>query len=318
MPHRYSRSRRHRDGKRQRGWPSSGWALSEFHAKSDTVDRNDNNNIANLGPTGGTVGNTKAGFNVIVDALDAASGMPASFTFSNVTKPGLTSVQSSLPSQPPAGYRFGTPARVFDLSTTAAYAGSIQVTLQFAGTTFHHPSKVRLFHFENGAWVDRTTGLDAVHGLVTGVTTSLSPFILVEPLNTVPVAIAADTTVPGVSANGNQLALNAAASTDADGDALTYRWTGPFPEGNGSVTGINPSVTLPLGASKINLVVNDGEVDSAPVTVNAVVSDFLVAIQSSQITLRRGQSATFDIAVSPKFGAFNTAVALACSNLPSG
>ncbi len=75
--------------------PNSGWASSEFHATSNTIDPNGNNNIANLGPSGGTVGNTRAGVNVLVDALDAASGVPASFMFANVTRPGLTSVQSN-------------------------------------------------------------------------------------------------------------------------------------------------------------------------------------------------------------------------------
>jgi uncharacterized repeat protein (TIGR01451 family) len=299
--------------------PNSGWASSEFHATSDTLDPNGNNNIANLGPTGGSVGNTRAGFNVLVDALDTASGMPASFTFANVTKPGLTSVQSSAAPQPPAGYRFGQPARLYELTTTASYAAAIQVTLQFAGTVFHHPGQVRMFHLENGAWVDRTSGLDATRGVVTGVTASLSPFILVEPLNNAPVANAgSDSVTPGSSSNGNQVNLNGAASVDADGDGLSYRWTGSFPEGNGSVTGVTPTVTLPIGSSPITLVVNDGETDSAPVTVSAIVSDFLLAAPTTQVALRRGQSASFDVAITPKFGAFNAAVALACSNLPSG
>jgi hypothetical protein len=184
---------------------------------------------------------------------------------------------------------------------------------------FHHPNKVRLFHLENGVWVDRTSGLDSAHGLVSGVTTSLSPFILAEPVNSVPVANAgSDAVTPAASVNGSQVTVTGAASTDADGDALSYRWTGPFPEGNGSVTGATPTLTLPLGSSKLTLVVNDGETDSAPVSMNVTVSDFLLVGPASQVALKRGQSATFDVAVSPKFGAFDASVVLACGNVPSG
>jgi len=299
--------------------PDSGWASNEFHAASPTFDPVLTNNIANMGPFGGTVGNTKAGADILVDALDSGSGTDANFLFSSVTRPGLTSITSAAGTQAPTGYRFGSPALVYDLSTTAAYAGSIRVSLQPAGVKFHHPSAIRLFHLENGAWVDRTAALDSVHGLISGMTTSLSPFVIVEPLDAVPVANAgADETLPGANSTGASVTLNGAASTDADSDPLTYTWTGPFPEGNGTVTGINPKVTVPFGTSKIGLVVNDGEVNSTPASINVTVSDFLIAAPASQITLLRGQSASFNVVLSPKYGSFDEAVTVACGSLPSG
>ena len=298
--------------------PATGWASHQFYASSASFDPDGGNNSANMGPFGGTIGNTKAGANVLVDAHDAATGIAANFLFSSIAKPGLTTITSAAGTQAPSGYRFGNPALVYDLSTTASYTGNIRVTLQIGAVAFHHPAKVRLFHLENGAWVDRTSSVDAVHGLITGTTASLSPFIAVEPLNNVPVANAgSDQTLPGLGANGSVVTLNGAASTDADNDTLTYKWTGPFPEGNGTVTGVKPSVTLPLGASKVTLVVNDGEADSAAAQLNVTVSDFLVA-PPAQVGVARGSSASFNVALTPKFGSFDAPVTLACSNLPAG
>ena len=121
-----------------------------------------------------------------------------------------------------------------------------------------------------------------------------------------------------MSANGAAVKLDATSSSDADGDALTYRWTGPFPEGNGVATGATPTVTLPLGASTVNLIVNDGENDSAPAAASVTVADFLVATNSVAISVKRGQPTTLTVAVSPQFAAYGAAVALSCPNLPPG
>lgn len=105
---------------------------------------------------------------------------------------------------------------------------------------------------------------------------------------------------------------------DADGDPLTYRWSGPFPEGNGVVTGGTPTVTVPLGASTVNLIVNDGENDSAAAAVSITVADFVVAVSSAAVSAERGQSTTLAVAVSPKFAAYGDAVALSRPNQPAG
>jgi len=73
-----------------------------------------------------------------------------------------------------------------------------------------------------------------------------------------------------------------------------------------------------LGASKVTLVVNDGEIDSAPADVNVTVSDFLVAPPTAQIMLARGSSTSFNVVLSPKFGSFDAAVTLSCGGMPSG
>jgi hypothetical protein len=60
-----------------------------------------------------------------------------------------------------------------------------------------------------------------------------------------------------VECNGHdatQVQLDGTASTDADGDQLSFEWQGPF----GTATGPQPTVLLPLGRHVIRLIVDDG------------------------------------------------------------
>ena len=90
--------------------------------------------------------------------------------------------------------------------------------------------------------------------------------MVVGPSNTAPVADAgADQTKEATGPN-TSATLNGSASTDADGDALTYSWSL-----NGSVvsTSANPTVSLGLGAHTFTLTVSDaqGASDTDEVTV---------------------------------------------------
>ena len=81
--------------------------------------------------------------------------------------------------------------------------------------------------------------------------------------NQAPVADAGpDTDVECLAPLSTLVFLDGSGSYDLDDDALTYTWTGSFPEGNGVVNGINPSVSLPLGETTISLVTNDGQENS--------------------------------------------------------
>jgi hypothetical protein len=267
-----------------------------------------------LGPTT-SLGNTSTGVGV---SVAAGAGFTAIVNFDSVIQPGVTNVaQQTYTSTPPAGFRVGTPSLLYDVTTSATFAGTIRVTLPFSPAMFHHPAEVRIFHLEGGIWVDRTLAVNAA-GSITAATTSLSPFLILEPLDRAPVAVASDIAVSATAAAGTQVKLDGTHSTDADGDSLTYRWTGPFPEGGGTVTGASPTVTLPAGASKISLIVNDGEVDSPAVSLTATVADFQVNTANTSLTLKSGQSATVNLNVTSLYGAFANSVALSCANLPAG
>ncbi|MGI9100919.1 MAG: SBBP repeat-containing protein [Terriglobales bacterium] len=293
--------------------PTSGWAANVFHATATELDPNPTNNAVRIS-TGGSV-NTQPGTNIMVTGSDATAGIGGNVVFDTVTGAGQTTIGAMVaPLPPPPGYRNGLAPLVFDISTTATYAGGININLQYPTANFHHPAKVRLFHFEGSTWVDRTSMVNVASGIISGRVTSLSPFTLVEPLNNPPVANAgAGYNVNGVAA-GTAVSLDGSGSSDADADPLSYRWSGPFAEGKGVVFGIKPTVTLPVGVNTVSLVVNDGEADSPAVSVNVAVSDFTLKTASSSVVLQRGQSASYTLSVGSLYGTFGAPVNLACSS----
>ena len=297
--------------------PSQGWASISCHATATEYDPNPLNNSTQITTDGAT--NTAPGDNVGVQLFDNRSGASARIVFPSVKQGGTTTLTSVAGAAPPAGYRNGSAPWTYDVATTATTVGSPVVTFAVAPTQFHHPASVRLFHFENGAWVDRTVASDPSTSTVAAIAATLSPFALFEPLNHAPVAVAgADRVVSGTSVLGATVALDATASSDIDGDALTYRWTGPFSEGNGVAAGPRPNLTLPFGTSKVTLIANDGESDSAPVTVNVTVTDFGVALSNSTPAVARGTSTSLPVTINAIGGAFNSAVTLGCANVPAG
>jgi hypothetical protein len=76
------------------------------------------------------------------------------------------------------------------------------------------------------------------------------------------------------ASGGTLVQLNGSGSSDPDLDVIAYRWTGPFPEGGGTVTGISPVVTLPLGGPHaITLVVTDAAGAEATATAQITIAD---------------------------------------------
>jgi hypothetical protein len=118
-----------------------------------------------------TSGFTPSGGNVPV-----TSGS-VTVTFSSVTSPGSTTVTSSKTAPaPPAGFRLGQVRTFYDVTTTATFAGSIEVCLSYAGLGVTRPTRLKLFHYQGGAWVNVTTSNDTVNQVICGTVTSLSPF----------------------------------------------------------------------------------------------------------------------------------------------
>lgn len=97
----------------------------------------------------------------------------------------------------------------------------------------------------------------------------------VVSLTSIPLPVANagdDQIVECESTDGATVTLDGSESLDPRGEGLSYIWTGPFTEGGGTVTGANPTVTLPVGPSFISLVVNDGRTNSAPDAVSVTVT----------------------------------------------
>ncbi|HUL80025.1 MAG TPA: FG-GAP-like repeat-containing protein, partial [Vicinamibacteria bacterium] len=78
-----------------------------------------------------------------------------------------------------------------------------------------------------------------------------------------------DRTVEAGRGCAASLTLDASASTDPDGDALSFVWKGPF----GTAVGVRPTVHVPAGAHTITLTATDGAGASDTTTIDVVVID---------------------------------------------
>lgn len=103
-----------------------------------------------------------------------------------------------------------------------------------------------------------------LHDSASATTTALNP----------PIAYAGiDQVVECVSSTGTVVNLDGTGSFSPRSIPLFYEWTGPFPEGGGSLGGSNAQVTLPLGVHSIALIVDDQVVTSLPDHVQITVQD---------------------------------------------
>lgn len=115
-------------------------------------------------------GYTTTGSSITVDVP------PVSMTFSSVTFPGLTLVASIPDPVAPSGFQVGDPSVSYGITTTASFSGEVTICIGYADVTF--PGTPSFLHFEGGAWVDRTTSVDAANQIVCGTVSNLSPFAL--------------------------------------------------------------------------------------------------------------------------------------------
>jgi len=116
-----------------------------------------------------------------------------------------------------------------------------------------------------------------------------------------------------VSAGGGTLQ---AAGHDPSGCPLTYSWSGTC----GAGTASTPSPNCPAGSNTVNLsATNNGVTLTPTVAIQVTATSFAVSASPSTASVSPGQAASLTISVSPKLGAFTSAVALGCANatLPS-
>ena len=118
----------------------------------------------------------------------------------------------------------------------------------------------------SGQWTVRLEGTDVPE---TGEAVSLTVSVNIIP-NQPPTADAGPDQRVAVNSDCMVTAiLDGSASSDPDGDELTYFWTWD----SGSATGMNPEIQLPLAVHSITLTVNDGIIDSISDTVEITVVD---------------------------------------------
>jgi len=127
--------------------------------------------------------NTPSGANVQVAATGPLPVSPVNLSFPNVTSPGQTTYEvRNTGLTAPDGFLFGTPPVWFDIHTTATYVAPVRVCITYPAGQYANPSALKLFHYENGRWVDRTVSVDTKNRIVCGSVSSLSPFAVAEPI----------------------------------------------------------------------------------------------------------------------------------------
>lgn len=130
--------------------------------------------------------NTTTGSHVRVAASKSVKAKFTSVTASGDT----TATVEGLPDlSPPSGYKF-IAGGLFDLSTTAAYSGDVEVQFEYdPASVGAEEAQLRLFHWTGTSWEDATYSVDTASNFITGTVASLSPFALVLPAGTPIVAV---------------------------------------------------------------------------------------------------------------------------------
>jgi hypothetical protein len=128
--------------------------------------------------------NTPAGTSVPVTMTDSTTGTtPVALTFASVTTAGATTLTTSSGGPAiPTAFSLGDPPVFYNIETTATFAGSISVCIDFSNVSFPSGAPLRLLHFEGGVWVDVTTS-GPTGNIICGNVTSLSPFTVVQQLD---------------------------------------------------------------------------------------------------------------------------------------
>ena len=132
--------------------------------------------------TAGPPGWTSTGSDVSVATTPAGSTAVLNVVFGEVDTGGVTSATVTTSGPASAGFNVGSSPAYYDITTTVAYSGPITVCLPYSPSSYADPSKVRLYHYDVGAWVDVTSSVDTATNTVCGTTTSLSPFVVGQPL----------------------------------------------------------------------------------------------------------------------------------------
>lgn len=126
---------------------------------------------------------TPMGTNIDSQPMDSTTETnPVTLTFSQVTQAGTTSLSTSNTGPtPPSGFQLGDPPTYYDLSTTAVVSGPRTICINYSNITYSDESQLRLLHYENDAWIDITSSQDMENNIICGVSSSFSPFAIVEP-----------------------------------------------------------------------------------------------------------------------------------------
>ena len=208
--------------------------------------RNDGD-ISNTAPAAPTGLNTSVSANVAVFSWDKA-------TDAQTPQNGLT-----------YNLRIGTSSNgVNRLSPMANVANGYRRVVRIGSV--NHVASYTVKDLPAGAYY---WSVQAIDGAFAGSPFATEGTFIVANPNHPPVANAGpDQTLIATSPSGASVTLDGTASSDPDGDPLTYIWTGSF----GAVSGAIRTVTLPVGTHTVTLTVSDGQASSTDTVLVTVLT----------------------------------------------
>lgn len=191
--------------------------------------------------------------------------------FATVSTSGFVTVTTTSTPQggiPPQSFRFlGT---YYEINTTADYTGPVTLSIAYNPSDVHgQESNLKLFHWDGTTWVNIATSVDTVNHIITGVSPTLSPFAIGEPLNASP---SVDAGGPYSVNEGGSVEVTGTGN-DPENGSLTYAWdldnNGSFETPGQSVSFSASSLDGPSGHTIAVQVTDDGNLTATnQATVN--------------------------------------------------
>lgn len=97
--------------------------------------------------------------------------------------PGDTTVSTTdAGPTPPSGFNLGEVATYYDVTTTATFSGLVTICITYDPAQYSELNALRLLHYQNNAWMDVTTSNDTANHVICGQVSSLSLFIVAQPV----------------------------------------------------------------------------------------------------------------------------------------
>jgi len=156
---------------------------------------------------------------------------------------------------PPSGFRLGSPPTYYEITNTASFSGSVEVCIAYDETQFANEQSLKLFHREGTVWVHITTSLNTTTNVICGVTTSLSPFIIAEPLPPTIKPTAIRLSSFSVTPGNGQVVITWATGTEIDNEGFNILRSslpgGPFGKIN---PGLIPARAISPGGATYSFV----------------------------------------------------------------
>ncbi len=207
-----------------------------------------------------------------VDAMGTIKGTPPPvnqvvLASSDLVDPDLINLTDQHPASDRYSFSFDGSAQVLDHILINSNVVSLFNRMQYARVNADFPEIYR----SDASRPERLSDHDP----------EVAYFLL--PPNNPPTADAGpDQLISCASLTSNTVTLDGSSTSDLDGDTLAYTWTGPFPQGGGTITGVSPAITLPIGIHTIHLTVDDG---NGGTSTDDVVITIPLAVQGLQSPL---------------------------------